>query len=130
MKDLKDYLMETLLSESKETMVRVKLSGDEKSKAQDSLMSTAQKADIYAEKTDDGIKFKVRPGAKVDSLVASFQKCIDNIPEDKREEEAECIKNCKDAIAKLTDAAKAEEEETKEEKPEDKKEGSAEGENE
>lgn len=128
MKDLKDYLMESVLNESKETMVRVKLSGDEKAKAQDSLISTAQKADIYAEKTDDGIKFKVKPGSKVDSLVASFQKCIDDIPEDKREEEAECIKNCEDAIAKLTDAAKAEEE-TKEEKPEDKKEG-AEGENE
>lgn len=116
MKSLNEYIHEALeINEAKETMVRIKLDGDDKSSLQDKFITLAQKANIYGEKTDDGVKLKVKPGDNVDSIVSELEGCIEKCKSEDEEKHAACISSCESSIEKLKSAAEKEEEESKEE---------------
>lgn len=107
MKDLVTYIKESI-NEAKETVVRIALGGDDKADMQSKFVSLAEKAGLYAEKTDDGIKVKVKPGSKVDSLVSELESCIEKCKSEDEDKHADCIKSCESSIEKLKSAAEEE----------------------
>lgn len=104
MKDLVTYIKESI-NEAKETMVRIALGGDDKADMQSKFVSLAEKDGLYAEKTDDGIKVKVKAGSKVDRLVSELESCIEKCKSEDEEKHADCIKSCQSSIEKLKAAA-------------------------
>lgn len=121
MKNLSDYIYESMMNESSSTELRFEFGDlDKKDETIKSIEDLGSKNDIYTEKINDGIKIKVTDDNcdSLDGIQDVLQSYVEKMQDDDKADEG-TVKKLADQVNKLADFIDAASDEDEDDKDDD-----------